>query len=139
MALNRQKLYLFIFLADVVGFIWIIYNLIETYQNGKETHTVCLIKQTTGVPCPSCGSTRSVMSVFNGEWLDAIYWNPLGIVLVIIIFVSPIWIIKDWLQSSDSFFKFYQNAETKLRKPYLAYPLIILVVANWIWNIVKGL
>ena len=33
----------------------------------------------------------------------------------------------------------FQKAEKLLIKPKIAIPLIVLVLLNWIWNIVKGL
>ena len=37
----------------------------------------CAMKEWTGVPCPTCGSTRLVRALANGHWLEAWSWNPL--------------------------------------------------------------
>jgi hypothetical protein len=37
----------------------------------------CPLHALTGVPCPTCGSTRAALSLFGGEPLAALAWNPL--------------------------------------------------------------
>lgn len=37
---------------------------------------LCLFKRTTGQPCPTCGSTRSVTSAMAGRPLAALLYNP---------------------------------------------------------------
>lgn len=61
------------------------------------TPTVCLFKQVTTIPCPSCGSTRAVMEIVQGHFLLAIYWNPLAIITFAIMAISPFWIVADWI------------------------------------------
>lgn len=43
-------------------------------------HTVpilpCPFKEMTGYPCPTCGSTRLVLSLFGMNLVDAFLWNP---------------------------------------------------------------
>jgi len=38
---------------------------------------VCYFHEWTGLPCPSCGSTRLVESLLAGDILGAARWNPL--------------------------------------------------------------
>lgn len=38
---------------------------------------VCRFKEWTGVPCPTCGSTRMVEALLSGDVLGAAAWNPL--------------------------------------------------------------
>jgi hypothetical protein len=38
---------------------------------------VCYFHEWTGLPCPSCGSTRLVESLLAGDPLGAVRWNPL--------------------------------------------------------------
>ncbi len=37
----------------------------------------CVFKGLTGIPCPTCGSTRSVMHLSHGNMLSAFAMNPL--------------------------------------------------------------
>jgi hypothetical protein len=39
---------------------------------------VCLFHEWTGLPCPSCGTTRMIGSLFAGDPVGAAAWNPLA-------------------------------------------------------------
>lgn len=57
---------------------------------GKITGSICLIRGLTGIPCPSCGMSRAIIAVINGDIINAFKFHPLFwlpfIVLVLIIF-----------------------------------------------------
>lgn len=42
---------------------------------------VCTFLMATNLPCPGCGLTRSVTSIFHGEFLWAWRYNPIGYVV----------------------------------------------------------
>ena len=138
MILTSRNLYVFVTLLSIVGWIWLVVNLfLEQHSVGV---SVCLSKQITDVPCPSCGSTRSVLSVFRGDFLEAIFrWNPLGIVVSLALMILPIWLVYDFLTKKQTLYQKYITAENLLKNPYLYIPLFIFLALNWIWNIYKGL
>jgi len=37
----------------------------------------CVLHELTGVPCVTCGATRSAIQFFHGHFLAAFQWNPL--------------------------------------------------------------
>jgi hypothetical protein len=37
----------------------------------------CLFHDLTGLPCVTCGMTRSAIAFFHGHFSDALLWNPL--------------------------------------------------------------
>jgi hypothetical protein len=138
MTANRNKLYLTLFIACLAGYIWLYYSLTVNIGQNKSIE-VCLIKHLTNIPCPSCGSTRSVISLTKGHFIDAFNLNPLGYVVAIILFLAPFWMILDFIMRKDSLFAFYKKVETYLKKPSYSFPLIALMIINWIWNLTKGL
>ena len=44
---------------------------------GEVTGSICLIRGLTGVPCPSCGMSRAIISVINGDIITAFKFHPL--------------------------------------------------------------
>jgi len=122
----------------LAGNLWLYFNTkLELIKNMKAE--LCLFKLITNFPCPSCGTTRSIISIIKGNYIEAFYFNPLGYLTALIMFIVPLWIIIDLLFKTKSFFSFYLIIEDYLRKPKIAIALIALVLINWIWNILKGL
>ncbi len=126
------------FIACLAGYIWLYFNIVFSYTANKSIE-VCLIKHVTNIPCPSCGSTRSVVLISKGNFIEAMLINPIGYLIASIMLLAPIWIIADTLTQKNTLFNFYKKIETYLQKPKFAIPLIFLVIINWIWNITKGL
>jgi hypothetical protein len=137
--MNKNKLYLFLLFACFVGYSWLLFSLQHEHEIQNQEFTVCLFKKVTTVPCPSCGTTRSVMQLSHGNFLSAILINPFGIIVGLIMIIAPVWISYDFIQKKETFYTTYLKIETILRKRKVAIVLIILVIANWIWNIKKNL
>ena len=57
---------------------------------GKVTGSICLIRGLTGIPCPSCGMSRAIIAVINGDIINAFKFHPLFwlpfVALLLIIF-----------------------------------------------------
>ncbi|MEW5857308.1 MAG: DUF2752 domain-containing protein [Cyanobacteriota bacterium] len=50
-------------------------------QGYKVTFLVCPIRHFTGIPCPTCGMTRSFMAIVQGDWSRALAEHLFGPVL----------------------------------------------------------
>lgn len=137
--MSRNKLYTIILLLCAAGYVWLALSF--KYSNAAESKDtgICLFKKVTSLPCPSCGTTRSVISLINGDVVSAIKWNPFGLIVMLFIIIAPIWIVYDLVNKKSAFYRFYKHSELFLRRKYIAIPAIILVLLNWIWNIYKGL
>jgi hypothetical protein len=138
MSIHRNKLYLLIFIAFIAGYVWLYFGLTNDYTKSKLIE-VCPIKHITNIPCPSCGSTRSVILLTKGNLVGAFRTNPFGYIIAIIMLLTPLWITFDIVFKRKTFFEFYKKIESYLKRPQFAIPLILLVIINWIWNITKGL
>lgn len=138
--INKKRLYSLFIICLIAGYIWFYYCLSSqpTTNGGKEIH-FCLIKSITGIPCPSCGSTRSVIEISHGNLLNALYYNPLGYIIFVIMLVLPFWIIYDLILGRSSLYVFYKKSEEFISRKAIAIILISLILANWFWNIHKGL
>jgi len=131
---TRRKLYFLILALSLAGYCWVFLN--ELIGSTGEIRA-CLFKNITGIPCPSCGVTRSVSSIISGNIFEALSLNPFGFLVIVLLVVLPLWIGIDLLRRKESFFLLYQRAEKVIQQKQVAIPLILLVLFNWIWNIVK--
>lgn len=138
MITNTNKLYSIIFTGCIAGVAWLWLNVFQNIAAEKSSG-ICLFKKATHIPCPSCGSTRSILLFMNGKFIEAFFMNPTGILLAAFLLIVPVWILWDWMKNRKSFLHLYMKAESQLQKPKYAIPLILFVIINWIWNIKKGL
>lgn len=134
--LTKSKLYAILLIACTAGYIWLWLNLAN--DNGNVVGG-CLIKHATNIPCPSCGTTRAILLLLQGRFLDSLYINPFGLMVLMIMFFVPLWIAFDELTKKETLYRFYYKTESVLQRPEYAVPGIVLVVVNWGWNIIKGL
>jgi|GEM_PF-524053 len=51
---------------------------------------VCPLRHWTGVPCPTCGLTRSLMAVVRGDWSQAVMHHLFGPLLFLVLLVGII-------------------------------------------------
>jgi hypothetical protein len=135
--MTKNRLYLILGLSCAVGYGWLF--LVRYLMMRDDGLTLCFLKWTFGIPCPSCGSTRAVMLASQGNFLQAIQTNPLGLILAAWMVIIPIWIAIDLIRGEDSLYRFYRKFEQTVRIRWIAVLLIALILANWIWNIAKGI
>ena len=138
MSLHRNRLYSLLFTACLAGYIWLYFSITKNITENKSVE-ICFIKHLTNIPCPSCGSTRSIISLTKGDFIGALNINPIGYLVALIMLVAPLWILADTIMNKNTLFDLFQKIETLLKRPMIAIPLILLVIINWIWNITKGL
>jgi hypothetical protein len=130
--MTKKRLYFFVGTLCLAGYIWLASNVL--YQH---VHAGCLFHKITGIPCPSCGSTRSVFFLLKGDFAHALYANPFGYILLVLMIILPLWILFDLICKKDSFLRLYQATESFVKRKYVCIPAIIFVLTNWIWNIYK--
>ena len=132
----RNKLYTSIIIACFVGFIYLFFSI---YSQQKEIFQLCIIKNITGYSCPSCGTTRAVILLFQGKIINSIFLNPFGILMALIMSVIPFWILTDVVLNKETFYIWFQKTEVVIKNKWLASFLVALVILNWIWNLYKNL
>ena len=138
--MTRNSLYRFVAIASLAGYLAIGYLWFNGFQDhNHELIKVCLFKNITGIPCPSCGTTHSIIALIHGDFVGAIMENPIGIILALCLTVFPLWIMMDYFKGKDYFFQFFLYIEIVFRKKFVAIPSIVIILINWIWNIHKGL
>lgn len=51
------------------------------------TDTTCLWRKITGIPCPTCGVTRALLSLLRMDFQSYLYYNCMAVPLVIATFL----------------------------------------------------
>ena len=92
----------------------------------------CVLKKVTGIYCPSCGMTRSFEAILHFHFLDAIWYNILGIPLFIFIIFSVIMLIKDFIQNK---FTYISNLLYFFSKHYIF--IFTLLIISFVFNNLK--
>jgi hypothetical protein len=90
----------------------------------------CPFRALTGVPCPSCGTTRAAISLLHGDVIASLADNPLaslaGIAFVVGGALVPLWISLG-------------GKLPALPRPlplWLRMTAVAVLIANWAWVIV---
>jgi hypothetical protein len=52
----------------------------------------CPLRQLTGIPCPTCYLTRSVLATLQGDLAQALHWHAFGPLLVALTLVLGVWV-----------------------------------------------
>lgn len=136
--MKKKSLYILILGVCLMSYGWLFFNFLTT-SSLSSSSSICVFKNVTTIPCPACGTTRSVMSIFEGDISQAILYNPLGFFAIIFLIAAPFWIAYDFVFKKSSLLTIYQAMEYKLKNKIIAIPLVLIVLMNWIWNIMKGL
>jgi hypothetical protein len=135
--MKKHRLYTILGIACAVGYSWL-FLASRLLESNIGIH-LCFIKTVFGIPCPTCGSTRAVLLLTRGDLIGSLLLNPIGLILSIIMVVTPFWLAYDLLTRKDTLFIAYQQFERTVRVKWVAVILIALVAANWIWNFYKPL
>lgn len=136
--MSKKGLYILIMVISLISYGWLFFNF-YSQSTASSVPTVCIFKQITTLPCPACGTTRSVITIANGEIAEAVMINPLGILAFLLLIISPLWVFKDVVRNESSFYIFYISIEKIIQKKYVASVFIAAILANWVWNIIKEL
>ena len=95
--------------------------------------TLCTLKAVTGIPCPTCGGTRSVAHLARLDLAGAWAMNPLVTVLVLVL--VP-WALADawlWTRGKALDLSFSAPAAAVLRVLAVA-----VVLGNWLYLVLAG-
>ncbi len=76
----------------IISSIYLFVTFVLALQYSNSLEHLCLFKNTTGMPCPGCGLTRSYLALLKGDIVDAFNYHPLfftiPFILLIIAFLN---------------------------------------------------
>ena len=132
--IGRKHIYRTILILGLLGYCWVAYSFVS---EGHGIWKGCLIRQFLHIPCPSCGSTRSLIQVLHGDVAGAFMLNPIGIILFLVLLILPPWVVVDLMRGSSSMYYCYRAFEKFIVRPLPAIIAVLLLLGNWIWNFHK--
>jgi Protein of unknown function (DUF2752). len=60
----------------------------------------CAFKQFTGINCLTCGGTRSIQSLFRGDFIRAFKYNPLLIIFLILLIIGYLYFLLNAIRKN---------------------------------------
>ncbi|NIN93340.1 DUF2752 domain-containing protein [bacterium] len=94
---------------------------------------MCILRAATGVPCPGCGLSRSMVAAINGDLRRSLAFHRLGLLTLLYVFLQfvcrlGIFVIPRWRTSLIRYGKF-------LNKGIIV--LAILFGVNWVATLIS--
>jgi len=131
--ITRKYFYLLLILLSIISILWVIINFL-TFNKTDYSLTICTLKNISGLPCASCGVTRSVLAFFSGNVGKAFFYNPIGIPMAIAIVILPGCIAYDLTTQKYNLYKKYNTLNFNL---ITWLSIITLFILAWAWNLYK--
>ena len=90
---------------------------------------VCLLREWTGIPCPTCGTTRLIEALLSGDLLGALEWNPL---VFLILAAVAVWAV---LSAASFAFRLptWRVAFSPRERTWARILAIAALVGGWGW------
>lgn len=122
--MNKQRTLLIVGIALAsLGFVYLfIYYCfhIDLYKFTPLAHMQCGFRKLTGLYCPGCGGTRSVMALLKGKLLTSLYYHPLPLYCAVLYSNFAVrYLFRKHLKPA------------KFRMMYV-FILVFLLLGNWI-------
>lgn len=129
--MSRRRLYYLALFLGFAGQLWITYSYFRL-ERQEEAFNTCIFRRISGLPCPSCGTVHSIVSILHCRFEEAVHENPLGFAGLLLVSVVPFWILADLFSGRESFYRFYGTIDRLLKRKSVFIPLILLILALWI-------
>jgi hypothetical protein len=93
-------------------------------------YIICPLLTFTGIPCPFCGLTRSLLCLLHGEVAQAFWYHPFGPVVWGGTALFAIWTLGS--------FMFQHNFALKISRRVRPKVLLAIVFVVWVGNVFLG-
>jgi hypothetical protein len=97
----------------------------------------CGMKQRTGLPCPTCGMTTSVLAFARGQVLMAFYVQPAGAFLCLLLVVVAFFAFLTGV--FGVYFCFFDRLLAGLNVRYVVAGLLVILAAGWAVTLARAL
>lgn len=133
--MSEKKVYVLLTGVALLGYIYI---LIAFNGGVNEQVQLCMFHNVTGVPCPSCGTTRGMIQLLHGHFAEAFRMNALCYLQAFFLLILPLLLAVDLIWKQNTLYRFYERSLFFINKPLIAIGLIALLLINWIYLIYTG-
>jgi len=97
----------------------------------------CGFKQSTGLPCPSCGMTTATLAFAQGRIFEAFYIQPAcGLLCSVLVIVAVLAFV---IAVFGIYFRFIERFFTEVKLRYMILALIIIVAAGWAVTLARAI
>jgi len=96
--------------------------------------STCTFKLVTGLPCPGCGLTRSLVAAAHGNWRQSVTYHRMGPVFLILLVLQSLYRIT-WMglpRLRGSVHRYGRLLDLAI------IPLMVLLFVNWIPTLVSA-
>lgn len=91
---------------------------------------LCLIWNIFNIPCVGCGLTRGIFSILNLDFVSALKYNYLSIILFFGYIISLSWALYDFIKRTKTLQNFIKKYNV-----YLTIFFLVLGVIGWYINL----
>lgn len=99
---------------------------------------ICAFKNSFGWPCPMCGSLRSVVLFYRGEFSLSVQTNPMGSLAVILFWTVILLSLFDVFSNQKLIPKLYSKVSTILDARTTRWTILLIISLIWIKNLLLG-
>jgi hypothetical protein len=97
----------------------------------------CGMKQRTGLPCPTCGMTTSVLAFARGDLVTAFYVQPAAGFLTSLLVVGAFFAFL--IAVSGVYFTVLDRLFAEIRIGHVAVGLLIILAAGWAVTLARAI
>lgn len=95
--------------------------------------TLCVFKGLTGLPCPTCGSTRALARLFGLDFAAALAMNPFTTLAAVVV---AAWALADLVLLPSR--RSLDVSVSPRLAPVLRVGALVLFLANWVYLMAAG-
>lgn len=133
--MNSKKIYILLTGLTVLGYMYILASFAGLFTEDIQS---CLFHRVTGIPCPSCGSTRGMKELIQGHYSEAFAMNVLCYVQALFLLLYPLLLLADLVLKKRWVCQSYVWTIRMINQPFIASVLILFILINWIYLILSG-
>ena len=97
----------------------------------------CGFKQSTGLPCPTCGMTTAVVAFAGGKIFKAFYIQPAGALFCCILVIGALLALLTAV--FGVYLDFLKRFFTEVKVRYVILGVIIIIAAGWMVTLARAL